>query len=192
MSHSHYSFFFSSADEFDITIGGRKFFINPAIHLNLEAYTRVPMDLTSNISVANDFDFAGTFDAKLNVGVAGIPAELYISASSDDITKVYSVEFDIGVDIDLRPLNDTLMDSMTKLSKISYTEGGVYNKDLVSFLPRLDIICVSKSATAYLLKGNADGNYPLSGFINSIAKGCSSKDIKLSGGYNSTSEELGM
>lgn len=77
------------------------------------------------------------------------------------------------------------------MSKISYPQGGGFNKDLVSFLPRLDFSCVSKSAIAYLEGGKACGDYPLSGFINSIAEGCSSNGLKLSGGYNPTSEELG-
>jgi hypothetical protein len=119
------------------------------------------------------------------------PLELYASASSEDITNASSLDFVIGLDIDLCPLNLTLMNSLMNLSKISYPQGGGFNKDLVSFLPRLDFSCVSKSAIAYLKGGKACGDYPLSGFINSIAEGCSSNGLRISGGYNSTSEELG-
>ncbi len=122
----------------------------------------------------------------------GIPAQLYISASSDDITKVSSVDFEIGVDIDLLPLNGTLMNLLTQLSTIGYPTGDGFNKDLLPFLPRPDFGCVSKSAISYLQGGGSDGNYPLSGFLGAIAEGCSSNSLRLSGGYNSTSEELGM
>ena len=123
----------------------------------------------------------------------GIPAQVYISALSDDITNVSNVDFEIGVDIDLLPLNGTMMDLLTKLSKIGYdTTGGGFNMDLLPFLPRLDFGCVSKSAISYLQGGGSDGNYPLSGFLGAIAEGCSSNSLRLSGGYNSTSEELGM
>lgn len=90
------------------------FFINPDIHLYLMASnTRIPIDLISNIGDAKSLDFAGTFNAKLNVGTEDFPLELYASASSEDITNASSLDFVIGLDMDLCPLNVTLMNSLT-------------------------------------------------------------------------------
>ena len=52
------------------------------------------------------FDFGGTFDAKVGAGINEVPAEIYLTASSDDITKLTAFEFEIGVDIDLDPIKD--------------------------------------------------------------------------------------
>ena len=166
-------------------------FINPSIQLYLEASnTRVPIDLISHTSNIKEIDFAGTFDAKLNVGEEDIPLELYIAASSNVITTLSSIDFDIGVDIDLFPLHSTLVDLLKKLKRIGYPTGADFNKDLVPFLPPLDYSCVSKSGIEYLQRKTPQGNSPLSGFLGAIADDCSSNSFALSGGYNSTSEEL--
>ena len=84
------------------------------------------------------------------------------------------------------------MDLLTKLNSISF--GDNVNQDLKPFLPRLDFSCVSRSGSVYLLKNTTNAtvaNYPVSGFLDAIATGCSSSSLFLSGGYNSISEELG-
>lgn len=122
--------------------------INPSIYLSLDAEnTRVPIDLKNNVSDIAVFDFAGTFRAGVNVGVEGIPVELYISASSDDIVRESSIDFEIGVDIDLYPLRNTMIGLLDELRVISYPR---FIQQSAPFLPRLDLGCVSRSGIAYL------------------------------------------
>lgn len=209
-------------NKFSIQLGEKTLTIDPSIQLSLDAVNnRVPIDLKNNISDIAAFGFAGTFHAAVNVGVEGIPVELYISASSDNIVMTSSIDFEIGVDIDLFPIKDTLIGLLEELKGISYPRSV---QQSAPFLPRLDMSCVSKSGIAYLggivepvtvtaiptvsdwpsLSPSVQPSlfpspspddtrikYPISGFLNAIADGCSSNELRLSGGYNSTSEELG-
>jgi hypothetical protein len=207
-------------NEFSIELGEKTLTIDPTIYLSLDAEnTLVPIDLKNNVSNIAVFDFAGTFRAGVNVGVEGIPVELYISASSDDIVRTSSIDFEVGVDIDLFPLRDTMIGLLEDLSVVSYPR---FIQQSAPFLPRLDLSCVSRSGTAYLggtgepatftpapttsdwpslspsslpsahpSNDYASTKYPISGFLNAIADGCSTKELDLSGGYNSTSQELG-
>lgn len=141
------------------------------------------------------------------MGVEGIPVELYISATSDDITTASSVDFKIGLDIDLFPIRETIIELLEELRGLRYPS---FIQQSSPYLPRLDLSCVSKSGIAYLGGGDMDATLfsaqktsgqpilstfstkcPISGFLTAIADGCSSDGLGLSGGYNSTSEELG-
>ena len=90
-------------------IGGTRVRISPAIMLDLEAKnSALPINLIQDASDIGEIDFAGSFGAKLNVAVDGIPAEIFITAASDDISNAASVDFSVGVDIDLYPVRDTV------------------------------------------------------------------------------------
>ncbi len=196
------------ANEFNINLGGTTLSINPSLLLHLEANnTRLPIDLKNNLSDITEFDFAGTFQSDVNVGVAGIPVELSISADSKDITNASSVDFKIGLDIDLFPIRETLIELLEELRDIRYPS---VIQQSSPYLPRLDLSCVSKSGIAYLggyamnvtvlsaenpssqpSHSSVSTKYPISGFLSAVADGCSTNGLGLSGGYNSTSEELG-
>ena len=91
------SFTAAVADDFRITTGPLSVAISPSLEVYLEAInTAVPFDLVSNSSELATFDFRGTFDASVNVGVEGVPAEILFIASSDDITNASSIDFEIG------------------------------------------------------------------------------------------------
>lgn len=178
-----------TANKFSTQLGDKTLSFDPSIVLRLEAEnTRTPIDLKENLSDITAFNFSGTFHAAVYIGVEDIPVGLYISASADDITTASSVDFEVAVDIDLLPLNATLTDLLMELGALAYPR---FIQQSSSFLPRLDLSCLSKSGVAYL-HGNST-NYPLSGFLKAMVDGClaTSNGLSLSGGYNSTSEEFG-
>lgn len=180
-------------EDFSISLGGTNLSVRPIISLDLKAAnTRLPINLISDFNHTTEVAFSGAFDAGLTIGVEGIPINLYVSASSDDITNSSGIDFHLGLDIDLFPVRDKIVDLLTKLNSISF--GDNVRQDLKPFLPRLDFGCVSRSGSVFLLKNTANAtaaNYPVSGFLDAIATGCSSSSLFLSGGYNSTSEKLG-
>ncbi len=188
------------ANEFKSKLDDRTLSIDPSISLYLESNnTRLPIDLTDKLSDITEFDFAGTFKAEVDISVEGIPVELYISASSDDITTASSIDFDISLDLDLRPIKESFIQLLVELDGIRYPN--LFQRGF-SHLPRLDFSCICKSGIAYL-GGDVDvktlfssptklePKYPLSGFLSALADGCSSSELRLSGGYYSPSEELG-
>jgi hypothetical protein len=88
------------ANEFKSKLDDRTLSIDPSIALYLESNnTRLPIDLTDKLSDITQFDFAGTFKAEVDISVEGIPVEMYISASSDDITTASSIDFEIRIDV---------------------------------------------------------------------------------------------
>ena len=180
-------------EDFSIKLGGTNLSVRPVLNLDLKAAnTQLPINLISNFNHTKSVAFSGTFNAGLTIGVGGIPINLYVSASSSDITNSSGIDFHLGLDIDLFPVRDKIVDLLTKLNSISF--GDNVNQDLKPFLPRLDFSCVSRSGSVYLLKNTTNAtvaNYPVSGFLDAIATGCSSSSLFLSGGYNSISEELG-
>ena len=64
--------------------------IRPILALNIEAKnTATPFSLTSSNVTKNltQFEFAGDLDAVVSVGVDGVPAEVSLRASSDDLVS---------------------------------------------------------------------------------------------------------
>ena len=180
---THYITFISLiADDFNIAVGEFALGISPSIEIFLEASnTAVPFNVFNDTNFTNlaSFDFGGTFDAKVGVGIDKVPAEIYFTASSDDITNLTAFNFEIGVDIDLDPIKDgeyayhvvytfcyqysltlpqfplsnhpsEIIDLLKELKALTYPS---WLKNNAQFLPRLDLSCVSKSAIAYL-EGN--------------------------------------
>ena len=94
---------------------GRTLSIDPSILLYLGAKnTLLPINLTTNtFSHISEFDFAGSFKADIEVGLEGIPVELHISASSDDITTASSIDFDVGIDVTCENLPRDFADLFT-------------------------------------------------------------------------------
>jgi len=161
-------------EDFSISLGGTNLSVRPVLNLDLKAAnTQLPINLISNFNHTKSVAFSGTFDAGLTIGVGGIPINLYVSASSSDITNSSGIDFHLGLDIDLFPVRDKIVDLLTKLNSISFGDNVI--QDLKPFLPRLDFSCVSRSGSVYLLKNTTNAtvaNYPVSGFLDAIATGC--------------------
>ena len=77
------------ADDFSIDIGGYFLGISPSIELNIEAINTATPFLfnSSNLSNLTAFDFSGDIDALVAVGVEGVPAEITLRASSDELVS---------------------------------------------------------------------------------------------------------
>jgi len=75
--------------DFSIDIGGYLIGIRPSVALNFEAInTATPFTLnSSHLSNLTEFDFAGDLDALIAVGVEGVPAEITLRASSDELVS---------------------------------------------------------------------------------------------------------
>lgn len=74
--------------------------ISPHIDLSLEAKNNmVPFDVLKEASKLSSFDFDGYFDSFVLVGVDGVPAQVYARASSDNITGLSNLEFELGLDL---------------------------------------------------------------------------------------------
>lgn len=163
-------------EDFSISLGETNLSVRPVLSLDLKAAnTRLPINLISNFNHTTEVAFSGTLYAGLTIGLGGIPINLYVSASSSDITNSSGIDFHLGLDIDLFPVRDKIVDLLTKLNSISF--GDNVRQDLKPFLPRLDFSCVSRSGSVFLLKNTTNAtvaNYPVSGFLDAIATGCSS------------------
>ena len=96
------------ADDFDLTIAPFSLSVSPNVNLFLRAKnTAIPFDVFNTIGgELASFDFDGTFDSMVLVSVDDVPAQVYVSASSDDITSLSSLEFELGIDISLEPIKD--------------------------------------------------------------------------------------
>lgn len=77
---------------------------------------------------------------------------------------------------------EELLDDMDKISLPESAEA------YKSFLPSMDVSCIKTSGKAFL--NQAGSPLPVSGFFDTIAKGCSRNNVALTGGYNSTSKDL--
>ena len=96
---------FSAAIDSDFSIeipgiGDEKYFIGirPSLELNLEAInTATPFSLVGSNATQNlaQFDFAGDLDAVISVGVDGVPAEISLRASSDDLVSSFILPWEV-------------------------------------------------------------------------------------------------
>lgn len=93
-------------DTFDLAIGGfGDLHVTPAVQVRLQAEnSAVPFDLVETPSALGEFQFSGDFNGNVNVNMDNIPAEIALSAYSPDITDLDSLDFDVRLDIDLRPI----------------------------------------------------------------------------------------
>ena len=119
-------------EDFSILLGGTNLSVRPVLSLDLKAAnTRLPINLISNYNHTTEVAFSGTFNAGLTIGVGGIPINLYVSASSNDITNSSGIDFHVGLDIDLFPVRDKIVDLLTKLNSISLEATIPHLKNLV-------------------------------------------------------------
>lgn len=105
MSDLRSSFTAYISDSYDFTAGGFHTHITPSVLVFLEANnTATPFDVFATPNALTEFAFGGTFDGMVAVAVDGIPAQVTLRASSDDITKATSLQFEARLDIDLHPI----------------------------------------------------------------------------------------
>ena len=105
------------------------------------------------------------------------------------MTNVSVIEFDFGLDIDLEPIKNEIIEMLEKINDLSYPR---LLTDSAPFLPRLDLSCVSKSGIKYLNESALSLNAStVTGFFGAISEGCSGA-LSLLGGYDSTAQELSM
>ena len=108
----HLEYYSSSptADNFMLPLGEFELAVSPLIEVSLEANnTAVPIDLIRSTNLTSDltaFDFGGTVNTQVGVGIDDLPVRMYFSASSDDITDLTSLDYTVGVDIDLDPIKE--------------------------------------------------------------------------------------
>ena len=92
-------------ETFHASAGSVAVTVTPAILLNLHATNKeTPFDVFGNLSKLTSFDFGGSFDSRVSVSVAGVPAEVMFQAVLDDLTNASSIEFDVFVNINLYPI----------------------------------------------------------------------------------------
>ena len=90
-------------DSFSLEIGPfPRININPSVEVALAANNMAtPFDVfNGGANQLTSFNFTGTFDSFLLVTMNDVPAQVIsVSASSDDVTKLSSFDFELGIDI---------------------------------------------------------------------------------------------
>jgi len=97
------------SDTFDVSIGGfGDLHITPSVQLRLQAENTVtPFDVVQNPSALREFWFAGDFEGIINVAMDGVPAEISLRAYSPYLTNIDHLDFEVTLDIDLVPIQDS-------------------------------------------------------------------------------------
>ena len=99
------AFVASITDTFDIDVGGSNIQVAPTIQLRLQAQnTALPFDVVQTPSAVSEFSFSGDFEGIVVIGMDGVPAEISLRAYSPYLTQIDSLEFQVGLDIDLVPI----------------------------------------------------------------------------------------
>ena len=83
--------------------------VTPSIILNLEATNNAtPFNVFEAPGDLKKFTFQGWFDSSVTVGIETppFPATVTMSANSEDITSSEQLNFNLSLDIDLRPISD--------------------------------------------------------------------------------------
>ena len=79
---------FAEPDGFDIDVASTSISVVPYLELFLEANnTETPFDVVSETSKLANFSFDGTFDALIAVGIDGVPAQVVLRASSEELVS---------------------------------------------------------------------------------------------------------
>ena len=95
-------------DLFDISFGNLgDFHVKPYIELELQAENIATPFEISNTSALMDFQFTGSFDGRVDVGMDFVPVEISLMAYSSALLDADSLEFDVGLDINLIPIADS-------------------------------------------------------------------------------------
>ena len=79
-----------------------------------------------------------------------------------------------------------------KLEELDDLQWPEWLTTVAPFLPPIDLRCVSESGIDFLQNDLDISLSSVTGFFGAIAEGCSSDQLRLGGGYNSTSSELAM
>ena len=179
-------------DQFDIQLGGLDLSVFPSLELFLEAEnTATPFDVFNAINgELSTYDFGGEFNSTILVSVQDVPAQVFARASSDNITDLTSIDFELGIDIDLQPIKDKLIKVLDDIGNLDYP---AWLTDTAPFLPsfRLFVSCVRRVGKSYLSRNETgiNGTYVV-GFLKDIQDNCFSDSLSVNGGYNSTTGEL--
>ena len=96
-------------DTFDVTIGDfGDLHVNPSFQLRLQINnTATPFDVVQNPSALKEFWYMGDFDGIVNIAMDNIPAEISLRAYSPYLTRVDSLEFEVTLDINLLPIQES-------------------------------------------------------------------------------------
>ena len=96
-------------DTFDVSIGGfGDIHINPSVQLRLQVEnTATPFDMIENPSALGQVWFAGDFEGTIRVSMDNVPADLSLRVYSPFLTNVDSLEFEVRLDINLIPIQDS-------------------------------------------------------------------------------------
>jgi hypothetical protein len=173
------------SDEFDFSVGGYGVSVAPSITVYLEAENKeTPFDVFANPGGLTNFSFGGTFDGMVSVGVEGVPAQITMRASSDDITVLSAFDFELRLDIDLSPIKDIIISLLTDIGELSYPS---WLTKTAPFLPPLDLSCVSKAGIAF----SERTDLTVSSLLSSIYDLCPGA-FSLSGGYSPETEDLSI
>ena len=97
------------SDTFDVPIGDfGDLHINPSVQLRLQINnTATPFDVVKNPSALKEFWYMGDFEGIVNIAMDNVPAEISLRAYSLYLTKVDSLEFEVTLDIDLLPIQES-------------------------------------------------------------------------------------
>ena len=93
------------ADVFSIPLGSSPTLslgISPSLTLSLEANNiAVPFDVFRDnpLEKLSKFTYDGQIESFISVGVEGVPAEVTLRASSNNLISLDNIEFDVGLDI---------------------------------------------------------------------------------------------
>ena len=72
--------------------------MKPYIELELQAENIATPFEISNTSALMDFQFTGSFDGRVDVGMDFVPVEISLMAYSSALLDADSLEFDVGLD----------------------------------------------------------------------------------------------
>ena len=90
-----------------------------------------------------------------------------------DLTEVSSIEYDYGLDIDLAPIKEGIIELLERLDTLSYP---AFITDVAPFLPKISLNCVRKYGIQYLNRQNQTSlsvaTSQVSGFFKEILNGC--------------------
>jgi hypothetical protein len=181
------SLYAAISHEFDLTLSPFDLHITPNLQVNLHAdNTATPFDVLKNASLLNNFSIGGDFLGQISVGVDGVPAEVTLTASVNDIVNASTLGFDLKLDIDLLPIKDVIIDLLEEIADFSYPKWLI---STAPFLPEIKLACIANSGISFLSNVNAT-SATISDFLGAISSGCASNSFALSGGYDADAQQL--
>lgn len=97
------------SDAFDITIDAYgDLHVTPSVHIGLKVEnTATPFDVHQNPSSIQKYRVSGEFEGLINVAGDNFPAGVALQAYSPNLPNEDSLEFVVGLDIDLVPITES-------------------------------------------------------------------------------------